>query len=56
MNEKQAEALAALCKRYNVEFDRENFKPTFDLPPTYVAGWIGDRIYVGCDADGRISS
>jgi hypothetical protein len=57
LTDKQVHALSALCHRYNVTFDESNFLPAFDLPPGYVAGWIGnDRIYVGCSPDGDISS
>jgi hypothetical protein len=39
-------------------------RPTFDLPSTWLAGWVGGEaiqatrptIYVGCDPEGRISS
>jgi len=56
MTEAQQKALHDLCNRYDVPFDPANFRPTFDLPEGYVAGWIGDKIYVGCDPEGRISS
>lgn len=60
MTDRQENALRDLCARYKVEFKTENFTPTFDLPIEYVAGWIGEigygGIYVGCDADGSISS
>jgi hypothetical protein len=55
MTDKQREALTALCGRYNVPFNEENFRHPFDLPTGYVAGQVGP-IYVGCDPDGRISS
>jgi hypothetical protein len=55
MTDEQIVALAKLCDRYNVPFRMQDFAPTFDLPSDYVAGWVGP-IYVGCDADGRISS
>jgi hypothetical protein len=56
MTEAQREALQDLCDRYKVPFDPATFHARSDLPPGYVAGWIGDRIYVGCDPEGRISS
>lgn len=55
MTDAQREALTALCGRYNVPFNEADFGPTFGLPAGYVAGQVGP-IYVGCDADGRISS
>lgn len=55
MNEAQREALTALCERFNVALNEENFRPQFDLPKGYVAGWVGP-IFVGCSPEGRISS
>ena len=55
MTSEQTAALTALCERYHVPFNADNFRPTFDLPAGYVAGTVGP-IYVGCSADGRISS
>lgn len=55
MNEKQREALGALCERYGTEFSEDKFRPVFDLPRNWVAGWA-DPIYVGCDPKGNISS
>jgi hypothetical protein len=57
MTPAQEQALRSLCERYGVAFDAEQFKPTFDLPSGYVAGWVGgDKLYVGCSPDGQISS
>jgi hypothetical protein len=64
MTEAQRKALTALCERYNVPFAEEHYRPAFDLPAGYVAGWAGGSeiqaehptIYVGCSPDGRISS
>lgn len=59
MNEIQRKALCALCSRYKVEFDEEHYKPAFDLPAGYVAGWVGgpaQKLYVGCSPTGEISS
>ena len=58
-NEAQAAALRALCEGYRVAYDHAHYKPAFDLPKGWVAGWIGGQpttIYVGCDPEGRISS
>lgn len=55
----QREALTALCARYGVPFREEDYRPSSDLPAGYVAGWAGGSpgtIYVGCDADGAVSS
>jgi hypothetical protein len=60
MTPEQIKALSDLSDRYHVKFFQEWFKPTYDLPEGYVAGWIGGpqerKLYVGCDPDGRISS
>jgi hypothetical protein len=55
MNESQIVSLVALCTRYKVEFNPEGYKPAFDLPDGYVAGWVGP-IYVRCSPEGAISS
>lgn len=53
----QERALLRLCKdRDNpIPYDPYQYRPTFDLPGGYVAGWVGS-LYVGCDPEGRISS
>jgi hypothetical protein len=60
MNQVQEEALRSLCERYKVPFNREDYRPTFDLPSDWVAGWVGGqghrKLYVGCSPEGRISS
>jgi hypothetical protein len=60
MNAAQEAALRRLSENYGVKFRAEWFTPAYDLPPGYVAGWIGGpevrRLYVGVDQDGRISS
>jgi hypothetical protein len=60
MNEQQRLALQSLCSRYKVEFKEEHYRPQFDLPPGYVAGWLGGvdagKIFVGCSPEGSISS
>lgn len=59
--------LRALCKNYNVTFDPEHYKPAFDLPWGWVAGWIGgpgyngltenkSTIYVGVSPEGESHS
>lgn len=55
MTQEQEQALRALCDRYDVPFNADNFRPAFDLPRGYVGGQVGP-IYVGCSPDGRISS
>jgi hypothetical protein len=55
MSNPQWLALARLCKGYKVPFREEDFVPQFDLPPGYVAGWVGP-IFVGCSPEGEISS
>jgi hypothetical protein len=59
MNKAQEAALWKLSRRYDVEFRAEWYTLAFDLPPGYVAGWIGglaQRLYVGVDPNGAISS
>ena len=55
MNEKQRKALEDLCRRYRYPFDPNNYKPTYDLPKGYVAGWV-KNLYVGVSPKGEISS
>lgn len=55
MTDEQRDALRTLCRGYKVPFQPENYLPVFDLPPGYVAGWVGP-IYVGCSPEGEISS
>lgn len=56
MTNEQAASLLALSERYGVPFDPWSFAVSpFDLPPGYVAGWVGP-LYVGCSPDGAVSS
>jgi hypothetical protein len=55
MTQAQETAIRSLCERFHVEFDAANYHPQFDLPAGYIAGWVGP-IYMGCSADGEISS
>ena len=55
MNDVQRLRLARQCAGKGVPFDENTFHPQFDLPPGYVAGWIGD-VYIGIDEEGAISS
>ncbi len=49
MNEKQRTALTKLCERYDdVTFNPDDFRPVFDLPKGWVAGWVTDSHGVGC--------
>ena len=41
MTNAQRQALQALCERYHVPFRPSDFKPAYDLPKGYVAGWVG---------------
>jgi hypothetical protein len=64
MTAQQEAALRAICERYNEEFRPDDYRPQFDLPSGYVAGWVGGyevqathpTIYVGCSPEGQISS
>lgn len=60
----QQAALRGLCRRYNVAFVAEHYRPQFDLPDDWVAGFIGGwaiqkehpTLYVGCSPEGEIHS
>lgn len=52
----QRDAIRSLCERYKVTFDATQFAASFDLPSGWVAGWIGDAIYIGCSPEGDINS
>jgi hypothetical protein len=60
----QEAALSSLCERYEVEYHPDHYRPVFDLPPDWVAGWVGGiaqqdvrrTIYVGCSPEGEIHS
>jgi len=41
MTEAQDAALRDLCARYGVDFAPSHYTPKFDLPPNWVAGWVG---------------
>lgn len=69
MTNAQRDSLWDLCGRYHVPFREDDYHPQFDLPPGYVAGWVGGNqhggqlgkvdkltIYVGVDPEGAISS
>jgi len=51
----QEAVLYGLCERYGVNYNPDDYHPTFDLPAGWVAGWIGGlkqqqvrpTIYVG---------
>lgn len=55
LTDQQEAALRNICQRYGVTYDPFSFKPAFDLPDGWVAGWVS-TIYVGCSPDGEISS
>lgn len=64
LNMNQQAALRGLCGRYNVPYNAEHYTPQFDLPDSWVAGWVGGfaiqkehpTIYVGCSEAGEVSS
>lgn len=56
MTPAQTFALTRLHLAYRVLFNPALFTPQFDLPAGYVAGWVGDHIYVGVSPEGDISS
>lgn len=41
MTDAQQTALIEICKRYKVTYRSDDYKPAFDLPDGYVAGWVG---------------
>lgn len=55
MNLKQFEALSGLCSRYGIPFEPDRFFPSYGSTG-FVEGPVGDKIYVGCDPEGRIHS
>jgi len=55
MTDAQEARLRTLCTNYGVVYDPTSYKPTFDLPSDWVAGWVGP-IYVGVDPDGHAHS
>jgi hypothetical protein len=59
MTNEQREALQSLCERYGVEFRETDYRATFDLPSTWVAGYVGgdtSTLYVGVSPEGRVNS
>ena len=60
----QEASLSAICERYHVDYYPIHYRPSFDLPAGYVAGWVGGvevqaehpTISVGCSPEGIISS
>ena len=60
----QEASLSAISERYGVDYFPHHYRPSFDLPQGYVAGWVGGpeikdehpTIYVGCSPEGIISS
>lgn len=63
MTSAQEATLRKLCGQYSVTYDPAHYRPTFDLPDGWVAGWIGGpsqhgrkTIYVGVAPNGEASS
>jgi len=56
LTDAQDEALVRIHENYGVTYDPMIFHHQFDLPPGYVAGWVGNQIYVGVSPEGEISS
>ena len=55
----QAAAIINIHVRYRVSLHPADWHPAFDLPPGYVAGWVGgpeQRLYIGVSPEGDISS
>jgi hypothetical protein len=60
----QEAALRAACDRYRVAFDARHYAGPFDLPPGWLAGWLGGpeiqpatpTIFVGCSPEGGLNS
>jgi len=51
----QYAVLTRRCEQLGVVFDFDSYRPAFDLPAGYLAGWLG-TIYVGIAPDGAVSS
>lgn len=51
----QDKALVEIHQRYGINYNPDRFRPTFDLPPGYLAGWVGS-LYIGISPKGDISS
>lgn len=43
----QVNRLRTLCENYGVEFHAADYKPAFDLPTGWVAGWVGGLVHAG---------
>jgi hypothetical protein len=56
LTDDQEAALRSLCDRFNEDFEKCQWGTDRSLPDGYVCGWIGRRIYIGCSAEGAISS
>lgn len=59
LTDQQTDTLRRLCEQRALTFDPDHYQPQFDLPPGYVAGWIGGdtgTIYVGVSPEGDASS
>lgn len=62
LTQAQRERLQSLCAGYRVEFNEDDYLPTFDLPTGWVAGWVGGQncpkktIYVGVSPEGDAHS
>jgi hypothetical protein len=55
MTLRQVIALAKATDGRGIGFDASDYRPAFDLPTGYVAGWVGP-IYLGVSPEGDISS
>lgn len=62
LTDAQITTLQGLCRGYDVEFDPSHYQRQFDLPDSYVGGWVGgpdhrdQTLFVGVDSDGSASS
>jgi hypothetical protein len=64
LTEAQDVSLQRICEAFQVEYNPDHYHPIFDLPPDWVAGWVGGvaqqftrrTIYIGCSPEGEIHS
>jgi hypothetical protein len=58
----QDAALHILCELFRVPYNPDHYRPILQLPPEWVAGWVGgvaqqyDRptVYIGCSPEGAL--
>lgn len=59
LTREQEAALRGLCAGYDVVYNPDHYRPSFDLPVGWVSGWVGGKpgtIYVGVSPQGEANS